>query len=74
MPWVPTCVECGVSDNPCRCKIFGPTLALAALSVVAVFAWPIGGIVYLVNRSKGRELMGLPVDRVYPAVNSAIPI
>ena len=72
-PWVPTCVECGVDDNPCRCKVVGPSLALLLMLAVAVLAWPIGAMLYLCDRSKGRRLMAHPVSVVYPSVNHLIP-
>ncbi|KKK24739.1 hypothetical protein ARAM_006936, partial [Aspergillus rambellii] len=26
LPILPICFQCGTDQNPCRCKVFGPTL------------------------------------------------
>ncbi|KMT04272.1 hypothetical protein BVRB_8g183480 [Beta vulgaris subsp. vulgaris] len=68
------CVECGTRDNPCRCKVVGPTLGFVAFIVTAIVEWPVGMVVYLFNHSKGRKIMAHPLTVVYPKVSDAIPI
>ncbi|KAJ7295961.1 hypothetical protein O6H91_Y152600 [Diphasiastrum complanatum] len=70
---VPFCVECGTTQNPCRCKIVGPTLGLVAMIIAAVIEWPLGAIIYPFRHTKGCRIMGQPVSEVYPRVKNAIP-
>ncbi|KAJ7542357.1 hypothetical protein O6H91_10G102600 [Diphasiastrum complanatum] len=70
---VPCCVECGTSQNPCRCKFVGPTLALVAFAIVAIIEWPLGALIYPFSRMRGRRMMANPVEVVYPCVKRAIP-
>ncbi|KAL5728060.1 hypothetical protein ACHQM5_001183 [Ranunculus cassubicifolius] len=70
----PSCIQCGTRSNPCRCKVFGPTLGFVAFCVAAVIEWPVGAVVYLFKHAKGRRIMGHPVRVVYPKVSRAIPI
>jgi len=70
---MPLCIECGSRDNPCRCKIVGPTLGFIAFLVAAVVEWPVGAVVWCFRHAKGRKIMGQPVTHVYPCVSNAIP-
>ncbi|KAG5227287.1 hypothetical protein OIU76_027939 [Salix suchowensis] len=70
----PSCVQCGTRSNACRCKVVGPTLGFLAFAVAAVVEWPLGAVVYLFKRMKGRRIMGHPARVVYPRVSHAIPI
>ncbi len=36
------CIEVGNTDNPCRCKVVGPTLGVIAGVLMAIVAWPAG--------------------------------
>ncbi|KMT04273.1 hypothetical protein BVRB_8g183490 [Beta vulgaris subsp. vulgaris] len=74
MTKAPICVECGTRDNPCRCKVVGPTLGFLAFVVTAIVEWPVGMVVYIFNHSKGRKIMGHPLTVVYPKISNAIPI
>ncbi|XP_008810985.2 uncharacterized protein LOC103722278 [Phoenix dactylifera] len=71
--FVPVCVQCGTTSNPCRCKVVGPTLGFVAFAAAAV-EWPVGALVYLFRHMKGRRIMAHPATVVYPSVSSAIPI
>ncbi|MCI05271.1 hypothetical protein A2U01_0026322 [Trifolium medium] len=71
---VPICVQCGTRSNPCRCKVVGPTLGFVAFVAAAVVEWPVGAIVYVFKRMKGRKIMAHPATVVYPKVTRAIPI
>ncbi|KAJ7514801.1 hypothetical protein O6H91_23G059600 [Diphasiastrum complanatum] len=70
---VPLCVQCGTTQNPCRCKVVGPTLAFLAFVIAAVVEWPVGALVYPFRHIKGRRIMSHPVSVVYPRVSSAVP-
>jgi hypothetical protein len=67
------CIEIGSRQNPCRCKILGPTLGLLVGAVTAVFCWPAGALVYCCSHNTGKRLMGTPVS-TYATVDNAIPI
>ncbi|PIA49995.1 hypothetical protein AQUCO_01300616v1 [Aquilegia coerulea] len=69
----PCCVQCGTQDNPCRCKFVGPTLGFVGFAIAAIIEWPVGAVVYIFKHSKGRRIMGHPVNVVYPKVSSCIP-
>ncbi|MCL7045456.1 hypothetical protein MKW94_020350 [Papaver nudicaule] len=68
------CVECGTRRNPCRCRVFGPTLGFVAFCVAAVVEWPIGAFVYVFKHMKGKRIMGHPARVVYPKVSNCMPI
>lgn len=70
---IPVCIECGSPDNPCRCKIVGPTLGFVAFCLAALVEWPVGAVVWCCDRKAGRRIMEQPAMRVRPAVSSAIP-
>ncbi|KAJ7233573.1 hypothetical protein O6H91_05G058400 [Diphasiastrum complanatum] len=71
---VPCCVECGTTQNPCRCKVVGPTIGFLAFVVAAVIEWPLGALVYPFRHIKGRRIMSHPVSVVYTRVNHCFPI
>lgn len=66
------CVEIG-SNNPCRCKILGPTFGLVVGVVAAVICWPFGALVYCCNRPLGDRVFSAPVN-IYGSVKNSIPI
>jgi hypothetical protein len=70
---IPVCIECGSPDNPCRCKIVGPTLGFVAFCVAALVEWPVGAVVWCCDRMAGRRIMEQPAMRVRPCVSNAIP-
>ncbi|EAW09573.1 uncharacterized protein ACLA_037830 [Aspergillus clavatus NRRL 1] len=40
IPIFPICFQCGTDQNPCRCKVVGPTLGFFTTVVAAVcFVW-----------------------------------
>lgn len=59
---IPVCFECGTTDNPCRCKVVGPTLGFVAFCVAALVEWPVGAVVWCFNHKKGSDIMANPVD------------
>ncbi|QRD82409.1 hypothetical protein F9C07_2665 [Aspergillus flavus] len=36
LPIFPICFQCGTDQNPCRCKVLGPTLGFCVTIVAAV--------------------------------------
>ncbi|KNG80670.1 hypothetical protein ANOM_010935, partial [Aspergillus nomiae NRRL 13137] len=41
LPIFPICFQCGTDQNPCRCKVLGPTLGFCVTIVAAVCTVPI---------------------------------
>ncbi|TVY40110.1 hypothetical protein LOCC1_G005316 [Lachnellula occidentalis] len=39
-PFVPLCFQCGTDQNPCHCKVVGPTIGFLSTVVLAVVCWP----------------------------------
>ncbi|KAI5684359.1 hypothetical protein M9H77_05587 [Catharanthus roseus] len=71
---VPICIQCGNANNPCRCKVVGPTLGFLAFAAAGLVEWPVGAFVYCFRHMKGRRIMAHPATVVYPAVTNSIPI
>jgi hypothetical protein len=66
------CIEIG-SNNPCRCKVLGPTLGLVVCAVTAVVCWPFGALVYCCNKPMGNRAFSTPVN-TYVSVKNSVPI
>lgn len=67
------CIEIGTTQNPCRCKIIGPTIALILALLLIVLCWPLGAILYLVcARRTASNLFATPAN-TYLATKGAIP-
>ncbi|GBF91191.1 hypothetical protein Rsub_04860 [Raphidocelis subcapitata] len=66
------CIECGTYQNPCRCKVVGPTLGVVLCVLSAVVCFPLGALTWVCARSRGRAIMGTPVH-VYSRVSNPIP-
>ncbi|KAI0516133.1 hypothetical protein KFK09_008805 [Dendrobium nobile] len=64
----------GMRSNQHRRKVVGPTVGSLACAAAGVVEWPIGAMVYIFRRMKGRRIMSHPVHVVYPRVSRAIPI
>lgn len=71
--FLPFCFQCGTDDNPCRCKIVGPTLGFVTGVVSAVFLWPAGAVTWFIKKDTGKKLFGTPVE-LNAKVSNAIPI
>lgn len=67
------CIEIGSRDNPCRCKIVGPTLGFCCGVVAAALCWPVGVLTYLFSRGFANRAFAKPVD-VWTRVKNAIPL
>ncbi|KAI0516139.1 hypothetical protein KFK09_008811 [Dendrobium nobile] len=57
-----------------RRKMVGPTVGILACAAAGVVEWPVGAVVYIFRRMKGRRIMSHPIHVVYPRVSRAIPI
>lgn len=66
------CIELGSPDNPCRCKIIGPTLGFIAAVVLACICWPLGLLVWCCARDLADRLFATPVN-IWRAIGAAIP-
>lgn len=62
----------GTSQNPCRCKIVGPTLAFILCILAAVLCWPLALIIYCCARERANALFGYPY-KLNTKVSAAIP-
>lgn len=60
-------------DNPCGCKVVGPTLGAVLGLVTAVVAYPMAAVTFCVDRYMSRRFMRAPVN-MYIGTKSAIPI
>eukprot|EP00891_Asterochloris_glomerata_P006235 jgi/Astpho2/6235/Aster-03641 len=72
MFFIPICCEFGSPDNPCRCKIIGPTFAFIMMVLFAIVCWPCGAIIWCCARKAGNSLFEAPF-RYYIAIKDAIP-
>ncbi|PNW85747.1 hypothetical protein CHLRE_03g207152v5 [Chlamydomonas reinhardtii] len=66
------CVECG-SNNPCRCKVLGPTLGLIGALLTAIVAYPLGALCCCVSRSTSDRMFAAPAD-VFTVTSATLPI
>ncbi|PKU71702.1 hypothetical protein MA16_Dca022800 [Dendrobium catenatum] len=64
----------GMMSNQHRRKVVGPTVGILACAAAGVVEWPVGAMVYIFRRMKGRRIMSHPVHVVYRRVSRAIPI
>ncbi|KAI0516132.1 hypothetical protein KFK09_008804 [Dendrobium nobile] len=64
----------GTRRSPYRRKVVGPAVGILACAAAGVVEWPVGAMVYMFRRMKGRRIMRHPVHVVYPRVSRAIPI
>lgn len=70
---IPICIECGNTDNCCRCKIIGPTLGFVGFLVAAIVEWPVGAVVWCCDHKAGRRIMENPAMVVRPTISRCIP-
>ena len=66
------CVQVG-TDNPCRCKVLGPTVGFVVGALSAVICWPLGALSYCCNRPFADKSFGTPVG-VFNSIANAAPI
>lgn len=68
----PLCFECGNTDNPCRCKVVGPTIGFCAFVVSAIVCWPVGALTWCCSHKAGNKMMGAPND-IWATTKNCIP-
>ncbi|EDN08982.1 hypothetical protein I7I51_00639 [Histoplasma capsulatum] len=75
MFWIPfpLCFQCGTDQNPCRCKVVGPTLGFLTTVLSAIVLWPASIFCGCWATKRGSKLLGTPVEW-NGKVNEAIPI
>ncbi|KAF6234239.1 hypothetical protein HO173_007659 [Letharia columbiana] len=66
------CFQCGTDQNPCHCKIVGPTLGFATTVIAAVICWPGALLCGCCLSDTGKRMLAAPVDSG-GAVNNAVP-
>ncbi|RYP14353.1 hypothetical protein DL765_006456 [Monosporascus sp. GIB2] len=67
------CIQCGTHDNPCRCKVVGPTLGFFVTVGMAIVCWPASLLCCCCMTETGKDVLGYPV-KAGNAVSDAIPI
>ncbi len=66
------CVQVG-TNNPCRCKVVGPTLGFLGALVAGLVCWPAGCLTYCCCRDFSNQAFGMPME-VFNGVANAAPI
>ena len=66
------CVQVG-TDNPCRCKVLGPTVGFVVGALSAVICWPLGALSYCCCRDFADTCFGTPVG-MFNSIANAAPI
>ncbi|KAF2202279.1 hypothetical protein GQ43DRAFT_369503 [Delitschia confertaspora ATCC 74209] len=67
------CFQCGTDQNPCHCKVVGPTIGFAVTVVSAVFCWPAALLCCCCATETGKAVLAAPVD-MGNSISNAIPI
>ncbi|KAF2249694.1 hypothetical protein BU26DRAFT_482361 [Trematosphaeria pertusa] len=67
------CFQCGTDQNPCRCKVVGPTLGFGVTVIMAIVCWPASLLCCCCATDAGKKVLALPVD-AGNAVSNSIPI
>ncbi|KAH7383922.1 hypothetical protein BKA66DRAFT_511973 [Pyrenochaeta sp. MPI-SDFR-AT-0127] len=67
------CFQCGTDQNPCHCKVVGPTLGFVVTVGLALFCWPASILCCCCATDAGKKVLALPVD-TGNAISNAIPI
>ncbi|KAJ5294038.1 hypothetical protein N7508_008859 [Penicillium antarcticum] len=77
-PIFPICFQCGTDQNPCHCKVVGPTLGESLPSTfvetlsIEVFCWPLSIFCGCGCTKVGKDMLGYPV-KLNGQVSNAIP-
>ncbi|THX91863.1 hypothetical protein D6C90_02814 [Aureobasidium pullulans] len=67
------CFQCGTDQNPCHCKVVGPTIGFASAIVLAVMCWPASLFCGCCATETGKKMLGYPAD-ASGKISNAIPI
>ncbi|EUC39875.1 hypothetical protein COCMIDRAFT_110299 [Bipolaris oryzae ATCC 44560] len=70
---IPLCIQCGTKDNPCHCKIIGPTIGFVVTVGMAIVCWPASLLCCCCATDTGKSVLAMPVD-TGNAISNAIPI
>ncbi|KAL5338655.1 hypothetical protein BJX70DRAFT_398405 [Aspergillus crustosus] len=73
LPFIPLCFQCGTDQNPCRCKVVGPTLGFFVTIVAAVICYPASLFCGCCCTKTGKDMLAYPV-KLNGQVSNAIPI
>ena len=74
MFFLPICFECGNTDNPCRCKVIGPTLAFIFAILACIVCWPCACIIWCCDRKAANRLFEFPMMKGYNGIKNSIPV
>jgi hypothetical protein len=69
---IPICFQCGNTDNPCRCKVVGPTLGFVLAALSAILFYPAGLVTYACDRKQSQALFAAPAQ-IQWKMSSGIP-
>ncbi|GAB7345797.1 hypothetical protein MBLNU457_4059t1 [Dothideomycetes sp. NU457] len=72
LPFPIICFQCGTDQNPCHCKVVGPTIGFCATIVLAVVCWPASIFCGCCATETGKKMLATPVD-ASGAISNAIP-
>ncbi|KAF2223975.1 hypothetical protein BDZ85DRAFT_273236 [Elsinoe ampelina] len=67
------CFQCGTDQNPCHCKVVGPTIGFFTAVVLAVVCWPASLLCGCCATDTGKKMLSTPAD-TSAAISNAIPI
>ncbi|KAF2020234.1 hypothetical protein BU24DRAFT_419789 [Aaosphaeria arxii CBS 175.79] len=73
VPFPVVCFQCGTDQNPCHCKVVGPTLGFIVTVCAAIVCWPASLLCCCCATDAGKSVLAAPVD-MGNSVNRAIPI
>ncbi|KAJ5384343.1 hypothetical protein N7517_002254 [Penicillium concentricum] len=87
-PIFPICFQCNTDQNPCHCKVVGPTLGFFTTIVAAIFCYPLSIFCgcgctqtgkeyvllscFLISRLTKNSMLGYPV-KLNQKISNAIP-
>ncbi|PSK58604.1 hypothetical protein C1H76_6882 [Elsinoe australis] len=73
IPLPVVCFQCGTDQNPCHCKVVGPTLGFVVAVGMAIFCWPASILCGCCITDTGKKMLAAPAD-TSAAVSNCIPI
>ncbi|PVH76215.1 hypothetical protein DL98DRAFT_562071 [Cadophora sp. DSE1049] len=71
IPWV--CIQCGTDQNPCHCKVVGPTFGFITGVLLVVVCWPASLFCGCCASERGKKMLGAPVE-ISGKLSNSIPI
>ncbi|KAK6821111.1 hypothetical protein PG990_013130 [Apiospora arundinis] len=73
LPFPVVCFQCGTDQNPCRCKVVGPTLGFVTTVCLAIVCWPASLFCGCCASQTGKDVLAFPVN-TGNSLSNAIPI